>query len=94
LGSDFLAKMTNVRFLKIHSWSKFNIFNVYLPNGLSTLSHKMRYLHWDGFCLESLPSIFCAEKLVELCMRCSKLKKLWDGVQVYALHLWSRSIFS
>ncbi|XP_014519090.1 TMV resistance protein N isoform X1 [Vigna radiata var. radiata] len=81
LSSDFLAKMTNVRFFKIHSWSKFNIFNVYLPNGLNTLSHKMRYLHWDGFCLESLPANFCAEKLVELCMRCSKLKKLWDGVQ-------------
>ncbi|KAH1100295.1 hypothetical protein AAZX31_13G060100 [Glycine max] len=81
LSFDFLAKMTNVRFLKIHSWSKFTIFNVYLPNGLDSLSYKLRYLHWDGFCLESLPSRFCAEQLVELCMHCSKLKKLWDGVQ-------------
>ncbi|CAJ1969249.1 unnamed protein product [Sphenostylis stenocarpa] len=81
LSSDSLAKMTNMRFLKIHGWSKFTIFNVCFPNGLDTLSHKMRYLYWDGFCLESLPSNFCAEQLVELCMRCSKLKKLWDGVQ-------------
>ncbi|RDX79235.1 TMV resistance protein N, partial [Mucuna pruriens] len=72
LSSNFLEKMTNMRF---------TIFNVYLPNGLDSLSYKLRCLHWDGFCLESLPSNFCAEVLVELCMRCSRLKKLWDGVQ-------------
>ncbi|CAJ1965310.1 unnamed protein product, partial [Sphenostylis stenocarpa] len=55
--------MTNMRFLKIHGWSKFTVFNVCFPNGLDTLSHKMRYLYWDGFCLESLPSNFCAEQL-------------------------------
>ncbi|KAL2322257.1 hypothetical protein Fmac_026636 [Flemingia macrophylla] len=81
LSSDFLAKMNKVRFLKIHSWCRFTIFNVYLPNGLDSLSYKMRYVHWDGFSLESLPSNFCPEELVELCIRCSKLKKLWDGIQ-------------
>ncbi|GAU23774.1 hypothetical protein TSUD_142660 [Trifolium subterraneum] len=55
--------------------------NVYFPNGLEWLSDKLRYLTWDGYCLESLPSIFCAEKLVKLDMPNSKLKKLWDGVQ-------------
>ncbi|XP_020202688.1 putative disease resistance protein At4g11170 [Cajanus cajan] len=81
LSSDFLAQMNNVRFLKIHSWCRFTIFNVCLPKGLDSLSYKLRYLHWDGFCLESLPSKFRAEELVEICMRCSKLKKLWDGIQ-------------
>ncbi|KAK7401101.1 hypothetical protein VNO78_12415 [Psophocarpus tetragonolobus] len=81
LNSDCLAKMTNMRFLKIHGWKRGCRFNVYLPNGLESLSCKLRYLQWEGFCLKSLPSNFCAEKLVELHMRDSKLKKLWDGVQ-------------
>ncbi|XP_029125539.1 TMV resistance protein N [Cajanus cajan] len=33
------------------------------------------------FCLESLPSNFCAEQLVELDLSLSKVKRLWDGVQ-------------
>jgi len=55
---------------------------VYFPDGLEWISDKLRYLRWDGYCLESLPSNFCAEMLVELHLSHSKLKKLWDGVQV------------
>ncbi|RDX93755.1 TMV resistance protein N, partial [Mucuna pruriens] len=82
LSSNSFTKMTNMRFLKIHGRSKLtNRFNVYLPNGLESLSYKLRYLHWNGFCLESLPSNFCAEQLVQLHMPHSKVKKLWDGIQ-------------
>ncbi|RDX93478.1 putative disease resistance protein, partial [Mucuna pruriens] len=82
LSSDSFAMMINLRFLQIHKgWWSDNKFNVYLRNGLESLSDKLRYLHWDECCLESLPSNFCAEHLVELCMPRSKLKKLWDGVQ-------------
>ncbi|KAK7401115.1 hypothetical protein VNO78_12430 [Psophocarpus tetragonolobus] len=81
LSSDFLAKMTNMRFLKFHNWSKFTIFNLYFCNGLDSFPFKLRYLHLDGFSLKSLPSNFCTEQLVELCMHCSNLKKLWDGIQ-------------
>ena len=55
---------------------------MYLPSGLESVSDKLRYFYWDGFCHESLPSNFHAEDLVELYMYGSKLKKLWDGVQV------------
>ncbi|MCI02517.1 putative disease resistance protein (TIR-NBS-LRR class), partial [Trifolium medium] len=55
--------------------------DVYFPDGLEWLSDKLRYLQWDGYCLESLPSTFCAEMLIELRMTHSKLRKLWDGVQ-------------
>lgn len=82
MSSDSLAKMTNLRFLRIHKgWRSNNQFNVFLSNGLESLSNKLRYLHWDECCLESLPSNFCAEQLVEISMPRSKLKKLWDGVQ-------------
>nr|KYP53531.1 TMV resistance protein N [Cajanus cajan] len=82
LSSDFLAKMPNVRFLKIYTkhWSR-NKFNVSLPHGLKSFSYKLRYLRWDGFCLESLSCNFCAEQLVELHLSLSKVKRLWDGVQ-------------
>ncbi|XP_028778380.1 disease resistance protein TAO1-like [Neltuma alba] len=41
----------------------------------------LRYLRWDNFPLESFPLSFCAEKLVELHMPHSYLRKLWDGKQ-------------
>nr|KYP57130.1 TMV resistance protein N [Cajanus cajan] len=82
LSSDFLAKMPNVRFLKIHTehWSR-NKFNVSLPHGLESFTYKLRYLGWEGFCLESLPSNFCAKQLVKLDLSLTKVKRLWDGVQ-------------
>ncbi|KAK7401086.1 hypothetical protein VNO78_12400 [Psophocarpus tetragonolobus] len=77
--------MTNVRFLKLYRGHHYRRskeqFNVYFDNGLESLSHKLTYLYWEGFCLESLPSNFYAEQLVELSMGNSKVKKLWDGVQ-------------
>ncbi|XP_040866510.1 disease resistance protein TAO1 [Glycine max] len=75
--------MSNIRFLKFYfggEWS--SRCKIYLPmNGLETLSDKLRYLHWHGYCLESLPSTFSAKFLVELAMPYSNLQKLWDGVQ-------------
>nr|AKO73682.1 Pva1-17i20_03 [Phaseolus vulgaris] len=81
LSSNCFTKMVNLRFLNIHCsfWS--TRFHVYLPSGLESVSDKLRYFFWDGFCHESLPSNFHAEDLVELYMYGSKLKKLWDGVQ-------------
>ncbi|KHN28516.1 Putative disease resistance protein [Glycine soja] len=73
--------MTNLRFLQFYDgWDDYGS-KVPVPTGFESLSDKLRYLHWEGFCLESLPLNFCAEQLVELYMPFSKLKKLWDGVQ-------------
>ena len=82
LSSNSFAEMINLRFLIIHDSCRTNRFHVYFPNGLESLSSKLRYLRWDEFHVESLPSSFCAEQLVELRMLRSKVKKLWDGVQV------------
>ncbi|KAK7321389.1 hypothetical protein VNO77_31998 [Canavalia gladiata] len=80
LSSDTFAEMINLRFLKFYSrWGE--RCNVYLPTGLQSLSNKLRYLHWGGYPLDSLPSAFCPEKLVELSMPNSLVEKLWDGVQ-------------
>ncbi|KAL2342191.1 hypothetical protein Fmac_010131 [Flemingia macrophylla] len=84
LSYDFFTKMTCLRLLKIHGniYKEKGSFNIYLHDGLESFSDKLRYFYWDKCCLESWPSKFCAEQLIVLCMRKSKLKKLWDGVQV------------
>lgn len=56
---------------------------MHLPHsGLDYLSDELRYLHWDGFPLKTLPQSFCAENIVELIFPDSKIEKLWTGVQV------------
>ncbi|XP_060673964.1 TMV resistance protein N-like [Ziziphus jujuba] len=54
-------------------------FKLYLPQGLdSYLSDKLNYFQWDLYPLKSLPSHFTLENLVELILRGSHLKKLWN----------------
>ncbi|CAN6685036.1 unnamed protein product [Malus baccata var. baccata] len=48
------------------------------------LPDSLRYLEWREYPLESLPSNFCPENLVELHMPCSSVtKELWKEEQVY-----------
>ncbi|AES65249.1 disease resistance protein (TIR-NBS-LRR class), putative [Medicago truncatula] len=77
LSSRSFESMINLRLL--HIANKCN--NVHLQEGLEWLSDKLSYLHWESFPLESLPSTFCPQKLVELSMTHSKLRKLWDRIQ-------------
>ncbi|KEH29387.1 putative TIR domain, P-loop containing nucleoside triphosphate hydrolase [Medicago truncatula] len=85
LSSDSFKNMTNLRYLHITDKIKLSngrkCYNVHLLEGLEWLSDKLRHLYWEAFPLESLPSTFCAEWLVQLSMRHSKLKKLWNEIQ-------------
>ncbi|KAK7286565.1 hypothetical protein RJT34_21646 [Clitoria ternatea] len=81
LSLNSFTKMTNIRFIKFYYGNWSGKCKIYLPNGLKSLSNKLRYLQWHGYCLESLPSTFCAKSLVELSMPYSNLGKLWEGVQ-------------
>ncbi|XP_057431572.1 disease resistance protein RML1A-like isoform X2 [Lotus japonicus] len=81
LSYDSFTKMTNIRFIKFHYGQWNGRCKLYIPDGLKSLSNKLRYLEWHGYSLESLPSTFCAKLLVELSMPYSNLEKLWDGVQ-------------
>ena len=85
-------KTFELRFLKIYNSENFysdmdynNITHckVHLPQGLQSLPDTLRYLHWDDYPLKSLPSKFAPENLVQLIMRNSQVKQLWNGVQVY-----------
>lgn len=84
LSAHTFQKMTKLSFLKIYfPHYKKRSCKLSIPFGLGSLSNTLRYLRWDNYPLESLPSTFCPGKIVELCMQGSHLKKLWDGVQVY-----------
>lgn len=74
--------MINLRYLRI-DYNVKSRSKLHFPEGLEWLSDKLRYLHWEVFPLKSLPSTFCPERLVVLSMTRSKLRKLWDGIQVH-----------
>ncbi|XP_028778395.1 disease resistance protein RPS6 [Neltuma alba] len=81
LSADSFGKITNLRVLKIYSFTHRRSCVVNLPSGLESFPNSLRYLQWDNFPLKSLPLSICAEKLVELRMPGSCLQKLWDGKQ-------------
>nr|XP_015896416.3 disease resistance-like protein DSC1 [Ziziphus jujuba var. spinosa] len=75
------SKMCNLRILKIYCDDNIGDSKVklHLLKGLdSYLSDKLNYFHWDLYPLESLPSNFTPENLVELILRGSHVQKLWN----------------
>ncbi|MFQ6635379.1 hypothetical protein Gotur_012166 [Gossypium turneri] len=70
-------KMQKLRFLKFyHSCGKILLFK-----GLLSIPNELRYLYWEGYPLRSLPTKFDLRYLVELDMRYSNVKQLWEGKQ-------------
>ena len=53
-----------------------------LDRGFKFPSYELRYLCWDGYPLDFLPSNFDGGKLVELHLHCSNIKRLWLGNKV------------
>ena len=78
--------MTRLRLLKIYwaheSTSMREDTKVKLSKDFEFPSYELRYLYWHGYPLESLPSSFYAEDLVELDMCYSSLKQLWESDEV------------
>ena len=78
--------MKNLRLLKIYSDHEFASMGkhskVKLSKDFEFPSYELRYLYWQGYPLESLPSSFYAEDLVELDMCYSSLKQLWESDMV------------
>ncbi|QHO09463.1 TMV resistance protein N [Arachis hypogaea] len=82
LDGDTFKKMPNIRILKFYDSRRHETSaNVCVSSTLESFPNELRYLEWSGCPMKSLPSTFCAEKLVTLSMPDSQLSKLWDGVQ-------------
>ncbi|TYI58113.1 hypothetical protein E1A91_D11G331100v1 [Gossypium mustelinum] len=72
-----MMKMRKLRFLKFyHSCGRILLFK-----GLLSFPEELRYLYWEGYPLRSLPTKFDLRYLVELNMRRSNVKQLWEGKQ-------------
>ena len=71
--------MKNLRILEIR--------NGRFPQGFTYLPNELRLLNWHGFPLESMPTGFQPNNLVQLRMTDSRIKQLWRGV-VVRFHLY------
>ncbi|KAK3228860.1 hypothetical protein Dsin_000741 [Dipteronia sinensis] len=73
-GKSF-PSMSKLRLLEIS--------NVDLSEDLIYLSNELRFLTWDGYPSNSLPSMFQGRKLFELNLCHSKIKYLWKGMKTF-----------
>ncbi|XP_030497361.2 disease resistance protein RPV1 isoform X1 [Cannabis sativa] len=81
LAPTVFKEMSDLRLLKIFNSYDIKKRKVHLPHGLEYFPHSLRYLKWDKYPLQSLPSTFKLQNLVELDMPYSKLKQLCNDVQ-------------
>ncbi|CBI33325.3 unnamed protein product, partial [Vitis vinifera] len=79
--------MHKLRLLKIHNLRRKLFLENHLPRDFEFPSYELRYLHWDGYPLESLPVNFHAKNLVELSLRDSNIKRAWRGNKVFVPNL-------
>uniref|UniRef100_A0A7N2MVU1 ADP-ribosyl cyclase/cyclic ADP-ribose hydrolase n=1 Tax=Quercus lobata TaxID=97700 RepID=A0A7N2MVU1_QUELO len=75
LDAGVFSKMKRMRLLKMGDMG-----NVKLPQGLDYLSNELRIIEWHGYPLSSMPANFQPNKLVELKMHYSGIKRLWNGI--------------
>ena len=71
-------RLYNLQFLRISSLGV-------NPRSMNYISEKLRVLIWPDFHMPCFPSSFNPEFLVKLEMKNSKLKKLWEGMQVSSI---------
>ncbi|KAJ8755740.1 hypothetical protein K2173_024284 [Erythroxylum novogranatense] len=80
LSSAAFSRMHNLRLLKFYNPCPLKV-KLRLPSGLEFLPDELRLLSWCQYPLESLPSGFFPENLVELHMPDSRVKQLWENNQ-------------
>lgn len=68
-------------------------FRVHLDQDLKCLPEKLRYLHWHGYPLRTLPFHFEPDYLIELNLPYSKVKQIWEGEKVYCITITKVYIF-
>ncbi|RVW64945.1 Disease resistance-like protein DSC1 [Vitis vinifera] len=82
------SQMTNLRLLEIYrsnlrdTGGKMQC-KLHISDDFKFHYDELRYLHWDEYPCESLPSDFESENLVHFCMPRSHLTQLWKGQKVF-----------
>ncbi|RVW96819.1 TMV resistance protein N [Vitis vinifera] len=83
LTTESFKEMNKLRLLKIHNPRRKLFLENHLPRDFEFSSYELRYLHWDGYPLKSLPMNFHAKNLVELSLRDSNIKQVWKGNKLH-----------
>ncbi|CAN8231344.1 unnamed protein product [Cochlearia groenlandica] len=83
LCPDVFRRMSNLKFLKFHnshcSQRCDNDLKFQFSKVLDNFPRELVYLHWQGYPYEYLPLEFNPEELVDLNLRSSHIKQLWEG---------------
>ena len=79
LTAEAFRKMNQLRLLKVKGDM------VQLSQDFELPCHRLVYFHWDNYPLESLPSNFHADNLVELNLQYSNIEHLGEGNMVLLL---------
>ena len=74
LTVETLSKMSHLRLLILKG--------VTFSGNLSCLSNELRYVEWDRYPFMCLPPNFQPNQLVELILRHSNIKQLWNDKKV------------
>ncbi|KAK4269650.1 hypothetical protein QN277_022780 [Acacia crassicarpa] len=77
--ADIFGKMKKLRLLFLLRYAREP--NIDFPSDLHPFSNELRFLWWDSYPLETLPSGSYLENLVVIHMERSNVKRLWDGKQ-------------
>ncbi|KAG2301813.1 hypothetical protein Bca52824_030464 [Brassica carinata] len=86
LEPNTFTNMHNLRYLKIYDSCcprqyKADDCKLNFPYGLDFPLKEIRYLHWEKFPLEEIPSDFKTENLVDLRLPYSNIKRVWEGIK-------------
>ena len=97
--SKAFRRMTGLRLFKVYWSCGFtNLMGreypkLLIPEDFEFPSYDLRYLHWERYPLESLPSNFDGENLVELNLMESNIKRLWHREKVIFIFSYILSSF-
>ncbi|KAJ9671299.1 hypothetical protein PVL29_027334 [Vitis rotundifolia] len=91
-------RMERLRLLKVYWSCDVNVNDMgkeyqklILPEDIEFLSYDLRYLHWEGYSLKSLPSNFEGHNLIELNLEHSNIKYLSQGEKIILLFIYIMS---
>lgn len=68
-----LSKMSRLRLLILK--------DVHFSENLNSISNELRYIEWDGYPFMYLPSSFLPNQLVQLKLKQSNMKQLWNNYE-------------
>ncbi|XP_062026457.1 disease resistance protein RPV1-like [Rosa rugosa] len=79
---DDVVHSIDIAFSKMDRLRLLKIWNVKFSGNITYLSNELQYLEWHYCPLNSFPSDFQPDKLVEVRMLFSRIKQLWKGKKV------------